>query len=371
VADVDRIGAMELSLIRNLLITQGYHTLALALQAITGPGANWSAFATWASKQAGYSIRGEDVFALVRRALDCPVPVLHLAERFWRRLLRAGLLAPQTTLGAIVAAVEGPLDTLERVSAAVARGNLKVFIEIGRDMARWFETCDVSAPDAEAQFTAFLATLPPGPPPDGRDLLREAFSHYWAARQTPDEHHRAELLLLGTCKIGFHEQTRLQAEIAEALDAPVVEARQLGHTVLSLFCPGLAAWVPQTLTVLLGRGACMMRRHMQRRVRELITAGLMVFTLPDGRVLCLGDNIEDPPPPVLAALQSPALQEIYRRFDSEQAARTGADDWADLPQRMQFITRLFRCFHAHPDLFQEPFTAAQMAAIQAGRLPLC
>ena len=60
VADVNQIAALADAAIRNLRITQCYHELAVTVTARTGVCANWCAFATWASKQAGQTIRKED-----------------------------------------------------------------------------------------------------------------------------------------------------------------------------------------------------------------------------------------------------------------------------------------------------------------------
>ena len=61
VAEVEHIAALEDPLIRNLQITQCYHELALALRERTSSSANWCNFAVWASKQAGQTIRKEDL----------------------------------------------------------------------------------------------------------------------------------------------------------------------------------------------------------------------------------------------------------------------------------------------------------------------
>ena len=45
---------------RNLEITHCYSLLAAAFAARSGEGANWCTYATWASRQAGRTIRGED-----------------------------------------------------------------------------------------------------------------------------------------------------------------------------------------------------------------------------------------------------------------------------------------------------------------------
>ena len=54
---------------RNCRITLGYWRLALAVRALLPGGVNWCGFGTWASKQAGQSIRQEDVEKLVARTL--------------------------------------------------------------------------------------------------------------------------------------------------------------------------------------------------------------------------------------------------------------------------------------------------------------
>ena len=61
VDDIDRIRAIDRAPLRNLHITHAYHDLAAGLAARTGGGANWCSFATWASRQAGKTIRGEDL----------------------------------------------------------------------------------------------------------------------------------------------------------------------------------------------------------------------------------------------------------------------------------------------------------------------
>ena len=65
-AEVRRIAAMHDAVLRNLEITHCYWRLAQAVARRTGAGANWCTFATWASKQAGSTIRGEDAEELLR-----------------------------------------------------------------------------------------------------------------------------------------------------------------------------------------------------------------------------------------------------------------------------------------------------------------
>jgi hypothetical protein len=69
VAELERIVAHQDMVLRNLLITDAYHRLALAVRDCTGTGANWCTFATWASKQAGHTIRREDLLDFLRARL--------------------------------------------------------------------------------------------------------------------------------------------------------------------------------------------------------------------------------------------------------------------------------------------------------------
>src|SRR4051812_6488374 len=61
VADVERISALSHPVLRNLCITQCYFELSAVFVERTGSGANWCTYATWASKQAGQTIRKEDL----------------------------------------------------------------------------------------------------------------------------------------------------------------------------------------------------------------------------------------------------------------------------------------------------------------------
>src|SRR5512134_2888429 len=59
--DVACIAALQDPVLRNLSITLCYHRLARVLVERTGLQANWCTYATWASKQAGQTIRKEDL----------------------------------------------------------------------------------------------------------------------------------------------------------------------------------------------------------------------------------------------------------------------------------------------------------------------
>src|SRR5262245_44860209 len=80
VAELERIAAQQDMVLRNLLITDAYHRLALAVRTCTGTGANWCTFATWASKQAGHTIRREDLLDALRLRLRSSAELAELTR---------------------------------------------------------------------------------------------------------------------------------------------------------------------------------------------------------------------------------------------------------------------------------------------------
>src|SRR5512133_605623 len=79
-AEVDRIATLGDVVIRNLQITQCYHELSLALTRRIGPHANWCTFATWASKQAGQTIRKEDLARALKRNFQQSLSTVQASE---------------------------------------------------------------------------------------------------------------------------------------------------------------------------------------------------------------------------------------------------------------------------------------------------
>jgi hypothetical protein len=302
--EANQIAAMTDPVIRNLRITECYSRLAAAMP----PGsANWCTFATWASRQAGRTIRGEDLLYRLQGELRRDAELLHPIQSFWRWLLRRGLLREDTWFGRL----HTPFDAFELASDAVARGNLKVFAEIGVVFATWLD--DGAAP-----------TEPP--------LLRQAFARYEQRRSD-------EQIVLANLEIGLHEQTRLQPEIREALDAALAPTRKL------------LTWPLQ--------------RKLTQISRQVITESLMVLTLP-AVVLWLGRNLEAP-----GAVTDPELRELMARYEPVPPAvdDCGAEDWSELDQRMHYIVHLFRAHHADGTLGTPPFTPVQVERILAGELP--
>jgi hypothetical protein len=372
VDDVRQIAAIANPVIRNLEITHCYSRLAAELSARSGDGANWCTYATWASRQAGRTVRGEDLLEHLGHRLTDRRWLLHPIATLWRRLLRRGLFQRETRIGRLTAELHTPFDAFERASAAVSRGNLKVFEEIGLEFARYLDECPPDAPAEAAQVSRFLDSLRPGDPPEGQRYLHQAFVHYERLRVERDPKARAELALLANLEVGLHEQTRLQPEISEALDAAYATQKDLGRRALETLFPSAARWWPvvrRPVGAVVGGVAAGVQRAASRVAREAITDSFMVLSLP-GRVLALGTHLADAYPEVLDDPADAELTELLARFEpvAPEPDDCGARDWSNLDQRMHYIVHMFRAFHLS-ELSRPPFTAEQVASFNRGVVP--
>ena len=379
VAEVDRIAALGDPVIRNLQITQCYHELSAALAERTGPSANWCTFATWASKQAGQTIRKEDLARTLENALDTAPAATQAAGNVAASAQRIGAKRDAGEIQESVWDVLNPAAVIDRASDAVGRGNQKVFQEIGHEFARFFSTCLHDVAFDIGKIARFCDELRPGDPPDGQRYLRQAFTRVYQSFFESDAKTRAELLLLANVEIGLHEQTRLQPEIAEALDAAFVDPKQFTRRLIKAIFPyrGWLARLRLFFMRLLGgptpfdAAIDVLVVVARQQARLIITEHMMTIGLSHGRRLRLGDDLSAEFPASLQQLTNPDLRALLERVDPtpDSPRESGAVDWADLPERLHFIVDLFRCYHESRDLFERPFTLDQVAALKAGRLP--
>jgi hypothetical protein len=414
VADVERITALADPVVRNLQITQCYHELSLDLAARTGGSANWCTFAVWASKQVGQTIRKEDLertieqlwtmsstMAVVARSPDS---IPHQATDTSRRTqlpasLRTAGRSILTTLSLgtslidlvdhqvidlvdhhdrIRAAVRAA-SSFEHASEACARGNRKVFQEIAREFARFLATfAGDTAFDAE-RIAEFCAALHPGEPPDGQRYLVQAFTSYYRALFEHDSKTREEHLLLGNLAVGLHEQTRLQPEITEALNAPVVDPLELRRRLLEILLPHVRwpARLQWNLSSRIGlhNPVDVLLSQLVEEARLLgrvaVTEHFMTFGLPGGVRLKLGQDLHGDFPPALALPVDGELLALLELVDPtpNSLRGTAVADWSDWPDRMHFIADFFRCFQQRRDLLSPPFSPPQVEGLQEGRRP--
>jgi hypothetical protein len=371
--DVARIVAIENRVIRNLEITQCYAELSSAMRERTASVPNWCTFATWASRQAGATIRGEDLLERFARKLGNKTRVLEPVRSINRKLLQKGLFQPSSRLGSAVAAIHTPFDAFERTSETVALGNLKVFEEIAHVFAKFLAAVPPHAAVESDAFVLFALDLVPGAPPDGQDLLSEAFTHYQRQQMETDPALRSALILLGNLKIGLHEQTRLQPQIFAAIEAPLTTAEDLGARALDALFPGARNWPTMlrrpsaSVAGIFARG---MHNSASEITRAVVTECLMTLVLPN-RVLDLAENLDARVPAVFSHELPSELAEFVREYDPCETGTSncGADDWSDLRQRMHYILHLFRAFADDDRLFEPPFPPDSVRSIRAGMVP--
>lgn len=378
VDEVQRIAQIADPVMRNLQITQCYHELSAVLAGRTALAANWCTFATWASKQAGQTIRKEDLKRLLESRLKRSPAAALAAERVVTAAKTGGanqlITTPDLLLG------ENQLSmAVERASDAVSRGNRKVFEEIGVEFARFYATWEPdSNPDQQA-IDRFCEALRAGDPPEGQAYLRQAFNHYHQALSEADAKARAELILLANIEIGFHEQTRLQPEIAESLDAGLVSFLEFVRPLFERIFP-LNGWLHLLhlyLRRVLGRPTALdlaiqtLLAEVGSQLRQAITEVMMTITLPSGVRLRLGKDLQRGFPESLRQITNPQLRQLLEKHDlsPDSLVDSGVVDWADLPDRLHFILDLFRCYQEEQNLHAAPFTPEQEDALKAGKLP--
>jgi hypothetical protein len=186
-------------------------------------------------------------------------------------------------------------------------------------------------------------------------------------------------MLLANLEIGLHEQTRLQPEIAAALEAWRIDPSQFARRLLEALFPrrGWLAYAILRLMRLLNRPTRLgiaidhLADVVRKQVRAFLTEHLMVLTLPDEVRLRLGDDLKAGYPEALKRIANPDLRALLGQIDPtpDSLRETGAVDWADLAERLHFIADLFRCYAEWPDLREPPFTPDQVAALKDGRVP--
>jgi hypothetical protein len=375
---VNSISILKDTINRNLQITACYQELSTAFANRSGVIANWCTFATWASKQAGVTIRGEDLQRKLEDVLENEPEIQDILAiiSLHSKKLGSGILSQNMQIAALRKLAE---SAKQRASDAVARGNKKVFEEIGLEFARFISTCLQDEEYKESSITDFCKMLRSGPPPDGQEWLVKAFTSYYKAFFETDPKARDELILLANIEIGFHEQTRLQPEIAESLDAANIDPQQIRNYLTDMLVKSknfrdkiiyFFRWLIGE-TRLLKKAIDSLVFTAEKHIRAVITKHLMTLNLPPDNCLHLGDDLISAYPDNLTTITSAELIALFKELKPtiDTIDGAGCTDWADLKQRIHYIANLFRCYHETKDLFDAPFTVEQLEVIKTGGMP--
>jgi hypothetical protein len=374
VEEVERIAAISDPVIRNLNITQCYYEISQAMVCLTGVSPNWCTFAVWASKQAGQSIRKEDLIRTFEYYF-CHSPevkfVLENITQYFKNLPEI-----KTVRDSILEVID-PEAVFNKSGEAVANGNRKVFEEIGRVFARFLSLFRNEEDFTGDNIIEFCSALRTGDPPEGQQLLKNAFTAYYEAKQLSDPKLKAEMFHYANLLIGFHEQTRLQPEIIEALNSFLGDTDKLRYKIFKQFLPGFWLRIRYFISRLFGLKLPLdelldqILDLVKRQVREVITRNLMSLYVPECAVIRLGSNLQIDFPPVLQKISYQKLTELLIKVDptTDSLEESGAEDWGDLADRIHFIADFFRCFYDHHPLFNSPFTEEQVSILKSGHLP--
>ena len=376
VEQIKQIASLNEPIVRNLQITQCYCELSAAFANRMNGNANWCTFATWASKQAGQTIRREDlqrtIEDLLKNEPEIGIPLSLIAKLAKQKGAKKTFdELHQTTLGIVTASI------VDHASDAIGRGNKKVFEEIGYQFAFFMSGCFNDAALLQSNMDEFCKQLHPGIPPGGQDYLQKAFCNYYQALFETDAKKKTELIFLANLQIGFHEQNRLQPEIAEALNA-FIDTSTIKSKLLDNLFSGSNFWTRIQLffqrlfgKTLLDETIESLLEKVRLRVRILLTAQLMTLTLPPGNRLHLGRDLTQQYPNDLKQLVNLDLLALLKQIDLTENSvnESGATDWADLKERMHYIADLFRCYHESKELFEPAFSNEQLAEIKNGKLP--
>jgi hypothetical protein len=361
---VDDIASEKDPILRNLLITQCYHELAVQLRdAGIGDDATWCAFAVWASKTAGATIRGDVLPARARDAILNNEDVQGVLKKFNHGI--TGRVVTHLSHDHLANAIEA---ITADVSDSIAAGNVLVFEELAplfTDLLAAHGSADPASLAATTDaFAAREAKLTGAEETSG---VATAFGGYRDALFSPSG--RAPMILQANTLAVAHEQQRLQPAIEKALDAaisdtlrkvveddlvrhvPTREARRALDGLMNELCHVLDDAWDTTLTEL---------------IMQLVTSTEILDLRRDVPPL-KGDMF----PAELADLSGTAAAEVVAGWDKTNGtgAPSGARDWAQLGERMNFIVNLFRSRQRDPDLFNPPFTESQVEDLGRGEVP--
>lgn len=335
--EIDEIVSIADPVVSNLRITQAHYRLSQLLHGVTGEnsGANFHTWAVWGSKKAGETIRQEDT-RRVRRAT---------------KLLSGGCGAGLTAAGFLTTSAINPIAwiaagsvvaispvfflrrILKRTSREILAGNRTVLDDIGKVTASFVSAFHDRQHFESDQIEQFIESLRPGKTElGGQSLLGRAFLYYYQASYETDLDRKHEQMFLANCYAILHEHIRLEPYIRAAI--PPLFRRSITARVLRFYLGGESLEVHDDVPAA-------QTQVFPETLRELDNAELIAF------------------------LQG---MEAWDRTPNTVEA-SGATDWSDLRDRMNFIVDLFRTRHLSPAVFARPFTEEQEAELLAGRMP--
>ncbi len=368
---VQAVLAIEDRVLRNYWVTQTYADLSRALaDLLQRDTCNWCTFGTWASCTVGQNIRGEQLPDWLAQRVVRSDGMMGVAEVANSAISDAH---PDHHILRIVPEHLG--EVVRELFGACARnlsdGNTQVFAEIAPPAATFIEVFAPVTPDVVKARKAVSAACAGATEFNGKNRLRIGY-HLWCdAMAESDQVRRSQLILAGSIHLGAHEQHHLQGAIAASMDMGVNQSIDLLKARVTKDEPALAEIEASIDSLLHPVGLA-----IGDAWGDLMTELLGTITTPDGELRL---NNDVPPLPGHAFIPSDlapvvvdelaALLGEFSRAD-DQGHHSGALDWVNFDDRMNFIANLFLSRHHRTELFARPFDASTLRAIEAGRAPV-
>jgi hypothetical protein len=350
--------------LRNLLITQRYHEFALDLRDDgAGKDATWCAFAVWASKTAGATIRGEVLPDRAREIIVDHDGSEHLLRRLGDKLGR--FLNGELSRAHLERVAKAITDD---VSTAIADGNRLVFVEL----APLFSALIAGRKSTpEPNRNEIIASLEPAldrlQGAEDMQGVADALRGYVDALCTPNG--RASTILRANVLAVAHEQRRLQPNIATALNAAVTDTfkRVIEGDVVDHHLRGKVREFFDKMTDKVSKDMdAAWDTVLTETIMRLVTKSESFDLHEDIKPLSTGMF-----PAALKDLNGTAAAAAVAEWDKTDGTGTpsGADDWTNLGKRMNFIVNLFRSRQQQTTLFDPPYDDDQVAALDRGEVP--
>jgi CRP-like cAMP-binding protein len=304
-------------------IRQLCHRLATDLAAVLGAqDVNWFAFASRSLRCSGLPGRDD-------------LPILPGAARVAALALPGPLAARLSDRRAIAAA----RAAWERLNTRVAEGTRQLLGDIAPAFVQLIEENADPPPDGRNPGAARRPTKAIG---RGQEMVAQAVRLYGEAAVETEPALRSELILLGTTKLAWFWQMRLERLVTEAVEDAMAGLARSAFPLLARVPGGRR--IEERL-----------QRFVNQAARRLVWSRLNRVRL-SAESLERGDDLPPKTAPPgsgpLSTLGNAELAILLTQF--ERGRGTQGVEWTDLTDRMRYLTSVFRAEQRNLELFEPP-----------------
>ncbi len=299
--DLANITAPKDPILRNQWVTQGYWELSKGMDSVINPpgspdgGVNWSAHATWASRQAGEGIKGEGL----------------------------------------------PPAGVDHVPGELSFGNSLVFKDVGPDLQSFVQEFQSDEQPDFAQFDKWAQRFP-----ESMQGKKEAFTAYYKARFEEDPKKKQELVLLGNVKLVGYEQKTLQEVLNRAMTAGGLSGKLAHFAANALMGPG-GSNIFDDIARRAGTRGVLGLKGME--LSYPVAQGEMQYAK-------LAEDVPNLPSKNLSTISNYDLRKTFESLnlspDLADGGGSGAKNWSVYGDRMRYISQHFRANHMNKEMLK-------------------